>query len=109
MEDSQAFGSREERVAFNEAFCRDLNERKVHWMRSNLPTAGFRCECADVNCGVRFRLSQAEWNEVRSRPTRFAVAPSHFVPDVEEVVKEYPEFWIVEKRGEAGDIAEELT
>ncbi len=109
MEDSQApLGSREERVALNEALCRDLNERKVLWMRSRIPTARFRCECADVNCGARFPLTQAEWNEVRSRPTRFAVAPSHVVPDVEVVVKEYPDFWLVEKQGEAGDIAEKL-
>jgi hypothetical protein len=28
-------------------------------------------------------------------------------PELEVVVKEYPEFWLVEKRGEAEEIAEE--
>ena len=28
---------------------------------------------------------------------------------VEDVVKEYPQFWLVEKKGEAGEIAEELA
>jgi hypothetical protein len=28
-------------------------------------------------------------------------------PSVEEVVKEYQHFWIVEKRGEAGTVAEQ--
>jgi hypothetical protein len=57
------------------------------------------------------RLSSREWEEVRSRADRFAVAPGHTAsdvePGVEEVVKKYEHFWIVEKRGEAGEIAAE--
>jgi len=30
-------------------------------------------------------------------------------PDAEEVVKKYEHFWIVEKRGEAGEVAEKLA
>ena len=101
--------SREERIARNEAWCRDLNERKAEWMRSGQLAAGFRCECWRVDCGARVRLSGREWREVRSRENRFAVAPGHTATDVEDVVNEYPHFWIVEKRGEAGDVAEELA
>jgi hypothetical protein len=101
--------SREERIAENEAFCRDLNRSKEDWLRAGVSVAGFRCECWRLDCGVRLRLSRSEWREVRSRPERFAVAPGHTAievePGVEEVVKEYEHFWIVEKRGEAGDIA----
>jgi hypothetical protein len=101
--------SREERIAENEAFCRDLNRSKDDWLRSGLQVAGFRCECWRVDCGVRLRLSSREWQEVRSRAKRFAVAPGHTAidvePGVEEVVKKYEHFWIVEKRGEAGEIA----
>lgn len=103
--------SREERIAENEAFCRDLNRSKDDWLRSGLQAAGFRCECWRIDCGVRLRLSSEEWREVRSRPERFAVAPDHVAtevePGVEEVVKKYEHFWIVEKRGEAGEIAAE--
>jgi hypothetical protein len=73
--------------------------------------AGFRCECWQIDCGARLQLSGREWQEVRSRPERFAVAPGHLAidvePGVEEVVKKYEHFWIVEKRGEARDLAEE--
>ena len=104
--------SLEERMAENEALCRDLNKNKKDWLTSGLQVAGFRCECWRIDCGVRLRLSSAEWREVRSRPERFAVAPGHTAthvePGVEEVVKEYEHFWIVEKRGEAGDIAAKL-
>jgi hypothetical protein len=100
--------SQEERIAHNESWSRDLNERKAEWMRSGHPAAGFRCECWRLDCGIRMPLSGREWQEVRSRANRFAVAPGHVAADVEEVVKEYQHFWIVEKRGKAGEVAEEL-
>jgi hypothetical protein len=103
--------SREERIAENEAFCRELNMSKDDWLRSGLQVAGFRCECWRFDCGVRIPLSRREWQEVRSKAERFAVAPGHTAPDVEpgfeEVVKKYEHFWIVEKRGKAGDVAAE--
>jgi hypothetical protein len=100
--------SREERLAYNEDWCRDLNERKAEWMKNGQPAAGFRCECWRVDCGARMPLSGREWQEVRSRANRFAVAPGHTAGDAEEVVKEYQHFWIVEKYGEAGEVAEKL-
>jgi hypothetical protein len=100
--------SHEERIAYNEAWCRDLNERKVEWMKSGHPAAGFRCECWRIDCGGRIPLSGREWEEVRSRGNRFAVTPGHSDADVEDVVKDYGHFWIVEKRGKAGDVAETL-
>jgi hypothetical protein len=103
------FGSHEERIAYNEAWCRRLNERKAEWMEGGNLTAGFRCECWQVDCGARIRLSGQEWQDVRSRSNRFAVAPGHVAADVEAVVRQYPDFWLVEKRGEAGDVAEELA
>jgi hypothetical protein len=100
-------GTREQRVALNEALCRRLNERKAEWMESGLSTAGFRCECVTLHCGSRIPLSPKGWNEARSE-NRFVVAPGHIAPEVEAVVKEYPEFWLVEKQGEARGIAEKL-
>jgi hypothetical protein len=103
------FGSREERIARNEAWCRDLNERKAEWMKSFHLAAGFRCECWQVACADRIRLSGREWQEVRSRPNRFAVAPGHVAANLETVIEEYPHFWLIEKHGEAGDAAEALA
>jgi hypothetical protein len=62
-----------------------------------------------MNCGSRLLLSASAWEEARSRRNRFAVAPGHVAPDVEVVVKQYSDFWLVEKQGEVGDIVEELT
>jgi hypothetical protein len=100
--------SHEERIAQNEAWSRNLNQRKAKWIESGHPTAGFRCECWRMDCGVRIQLSGREWEEVRSLPNRFAVAPGNTAPDVESVVKEYPHFWILETRGKAGEVSENL-
>ena len=100
--------SREERIAYNESWTRQLNERKARWMEAGEPVAGFRCECWQADCTDRVRLSGREWREVRSQGNRFAVAPGHIASDIEAVVEEYPHFWIIEKHGEAGRVAAEL-
>ena len=101
--------TQEERIARNEDWCRDLNKRKVEWMRNGQAAAGFRCECWRLDCGARIPLSGGEWKEVRSQSNRFAVAPGHIADDHEDVVQQYTDFWIVEKRGEAGEEAERLA
>lgn len=89
--------------------CRDLNERKARWIERGQLAAGFRCECWNLGCGDRFNLSGRHWEEARSRANRFVVAPGHVVTEFEAVVKEYPHFWLVEKRGRARDEAEALA
>jgi hypothetical protein len=103
--------SQEERLAYNEAWSRDLNQRKADWLGGGSLVAGFRCECWRLECSDRIRLSGQEWREVREQGSRFAVAPGHVGADAdaEEVIKEYPHFWIVGKRGEAKEVAEQLT
>ena len=102
-------GSREERIAYNEAWSRELNERKAKSMKSGDSAAGFRCECWQADCNERIPLSGGEWEEVRSKPNRFAVAPGHVAADLEVVINQRPHFWLVEKHGEAGEVAEKLA
>jgi hypothetical protein len=104
---SGSFGSREKRIAYNEAYRRDLNERKVGAEGGSLG-AGYRCECGHAECFERIRLTDSDWQQVRAKPTRFAVAPNHVAVGVETVVKEMPHFWLVEKDGRAGEVAEKL-
>jgi hypothetical protein len=110
MEDFEIpFGSRDERIAYNEAWSRGINEQRAKSMGGRDPVAGFRCECWQKDCAERIPLSGADWATARAEPNRFAVAPDHLAHDVEAVVQEYPSFWLVEKRGEAGRVAEELA
>lgn len=100
--------SHEERIAYNEDWFRDLNKRKAKWMEDGHPAAGFRCECWQMDCAERIPLSGREWQEVRSRGNRFAVAPGHMAANAEVLVKKYRQFWMVEKRGKAGEVAKNL-
>jgi hypothetical protein len=51
-------------------------------------------------------LTIGEYAIVRSHPRRFVVLPGHEEPDVESTVEIHPGYVVVEKRGEAGRIAE---
>ena len=100
---------REERIAYNEAWSRSLNERRMKLADTRRAMAGFRCECWHEECTERIPLSDEEWAMVRAQPNRFAVAPGHVAESFEAVLREYPHFWVVEKFGEAGEIAEQLA
>ena len=111
MNESEApFISREQRIAFNEAWRRHLNEawRRAHEGADKGRVTGFRCECGEMNCGSHVRLSAREWDQTRSDSDRFVVAPGHVARDVEVVIEQHPDFWVIEKHGEAEEIVEEL-
>jgi hypothetical protein len=103
------FGSREARIAHNEAWSRSLNERRAEWTEGREAISEFRCECWRPDCAERISLSGEDRKLVRAEPNRFAVAPHHVAEGVEGVVKAFPGFWLLEKFGEAGKVAEELA
>ena len=103
------FGSRDERIAHNEAWSRSLNERHAEWAGGREAMPNFRCECWQQDCTERIPLSGEDWKMVRAEPNRFAVAPDHVAENFEAVVTAFPGFWLIEKLGEAGEITEELA
>jgi hypothetical protein len=66
------------------------------------------CECANQNCSQRLELSLSEYDAIRASPIRFLVAPDeeHFFPELEVVTEKNERFWVVEKTGTAGEVAE---
>jgi hypothetical protein len=102
---------RGERAARNEALFRRVNERveEVNQaFESLLGDADFFCECAEVDCMEKITMTLAEYEELRSDPTHFAVKPGHELPDNERVVEERVRYLVVEKFGRAGERAVEL-
>jgi hypothetical protein len=101
----------EERLAQNEAFFRDINER-IRGAVEGHPADGhvyeYLCECSDAGCVERIRLTTDEYEAVRSDPRRFVLAPGHAVAAIETVVDAEPEHLVVEKIGAAGELAEAL-
>ncbi len=100
--------ARAERLARNELLFRDLNEQVELVARpvdADRRTFEFFCECADVDCTIRLPMSLAVYEEVRSDPTLFVVAPGHDRPEIEEVVQSTDAYQIVRKEGEAARFA----
>jgi len=102
-------GKKQRRAGANEAAIRDVNEgiERGQWPGDEDTPVGFRCECARLGCNRLVELTVYEYEEIRSHPRRFVILPGHEVPDVETVVAARPGYLIVEKRDQAGAVAEQ--
>jgi hypothetical protein len=103
--------SSEERLARNESFFRQVNERikdVADGIEGGDDRYEFLCECSDPSCTDRLTLTSAEYEEVRASPRRFVLAPGHVSPEVEHVVETQADHIVVEKDGVAGRIAADL-
>jgi hypothetical protein len=104
---SAAGEGREERLANNEIVFRSVNER----IQEMALTFGgddyeFVCECAARGCLERIVLTRRQYEHVRGEGTRFFVVPGHENVEVELVAERYPTYFVVEKDGHAGVIAD---
>jgi hypothetical protein len=98
----------QQRVAKNEALFRQVNERiaEVNESLGRDERTAFLCECGDDDCTAPVTLTLAEYEEIRSNPTRFVVAHGHGTIDVERVVEQTDRYSVVEKfKGETERVA----
>jgi len=106
MSDEQA-----RRVGHNEAIFRQVNEQIEQLNRSfggEISALTVVCECADGACTERFEVPIAAYEQVRSNPRRYVVAPGHEIVEFESVVAHRHGYDVVQKRnGAAAEIAEE--
>jgi hypothetical protein len=94
-------------MAQNEGLARRINDRIEYQRPRNGEAADtFVCECVRADCGGELDLSISEYARVRSHPRRFLVLPGHEEAAVESTIEVYSGYLVVEKRGEAGRIAE---
>jgi len=66
------------------------------------------CECANPDCVEMIELSVAEYESIRSSPTRFPVKPGYLYLEFERVVEENGHYIVVEVFGEAAKVVTEL-
>lgn len=98
----------------NEALFREVNER-VEELGVGLAGAaasdgfvsGFVCECGSDSCVELVQVAHSQYEVVRDNPCRFIVLPGHQDPELERVVERNGRYWVVEKTGEASDLAAE--
>ncbi|MGH2882508.1 MAG: hypothetical protein ACRDPA_07380 [Solirubrobacteraceae bacterium] len=98
----------QQRTARNEAIFREINEgiRRGRWPGEEHSITSFRCECASLGCSDMLALSFHDYEDIRKHPRRFLVATGHERLDVEVVVARQPNYLVVQKTGEAGQVAE---
>jgi hypothetical protein len=92
-----------DRIAQNEAFFREINERVQELERERQDDTDarvrweFLCECGRATCAEPVKMTRAEYEAARADPVRFAVLPGHENPEVERVVERTDRFLVVEK------------
>jgi hypothetical protein len=66
------------------------------------------CECAQTDCAERLEMGETEYEALRRVPNHFAVAESHEIADVENVVESTSRYVVVAKMGGGGELAQKL-
>jgi len=98
---------RARKLALNEAFFRDVNERINDqlevWGHGAPEAVEYLCECSNSLCTFKMELTPAEYEHVRSNGEWFAIVPDHALPEIEDVVERHDGYWVVSKRGETGE------
>jgi hypothetical protein len=100
---------RAERIGKNEARVREVNDRIENSARVNGDSAkeleDFVCECGSMECTTRITMKLAEYEQIASRPSQFAIAMNHEMRGVEVVTEKHQRYWVVEKVGRAAKAA----
>jgi hypothetical protein len=99
-----------ERAAENEAAFRRANEsleRKADELGLVEERTPYLCECEQESCTKVIRLNRDEYEAVRAHSRRFVMVPDHQEPE-DRVVRQEPDFTVIEKAGEEGALVEKL-
>jgi hypothetical protein len=99
---------RDERIAKNEAVFRAANREIA---QADKETGGdgvleVLCECGQEACRGLISLTVAEYDGIHSQDDRFVVVPGHENPQIESIVERRATYFVVDKFGEAEEIAE---
>jgi hypothetical protein len=76
------------------------------WRGEEHDAVRIRCECSRLECNAVVELDLSEYERVRRRPRHFVMREGHERTDLEVVIEKQPGYVVVEKRGQAGAVAE---
>jgi hypothetical protein len=100
--------ARDKRIAKNEAVFRAAN-RQLEQADKEAGGDGVLevlCECGRESCSGLISLTAAEYDGIHSQADRFVVVPGHENAEIESVVERRATYFVVDKFGEAEEIAE---
>jgi len=101
---------REKRIAKNETVLRATNREMERADQAEGATLGqpieVLCECGRPGCVGVITMTVVDYDGVHSQADRFVVLRGHESIEIEKVVEERADYLVVDKIGEAEDIAE---
>jgi hypothetical protein len=100
-----------ERIAQNEEVFRATN-REIERAEAEQPAGAdgvleVICECGRDSCSGVIKLTVSEYDTAHSQKDRFVVLQGHQSDDIERVVDDRGAYLVVDKVGEAEEIAED--
>lgn len=109
--DSAAVDDRQTRIAKNETAFRATNREIEHAGEeaggATDQVMQVLCECGKDGCSGLITLTVAEYDAAHTQQDRFIVLPGHETMEIEAIVDRRPSYFVVDKFGEAEEIAEE--
>jgi hypothetical protein len=101
---------RDERIAKNETLLRATNREMERADQAEGATLGelieVLCECGRPGCGGVISMTVVDYDGAHSQADRFVVLRGHENTEIEKVVEERAGYLVVDKVGEAENIAE---
>jgi hypothetical protein len=73
-----------------------LNDDTDHHYTHKL--LGFYCECSNIDCRERIRITAEEYDSQHKNSNQFIVKISHSMPEIEDVVEQNSKYEVVEKK-----------
>lgn len=97
-------------IAREEAVKRDVNEAIEGglWPDERDGTVRMRCECGSMDCVAFINIDVSDYEHVREHSRRFVIANGHQMAEAEIVMERTGLYLVVEKFGQAGEVAERL-
>lgn len=115
----------ERRQIENEMIFRRLNEKvgddlgaldamhiedgNIHLIRDTDILLRFKCECSDENCDIRIPMQLSDYQKVHTNRDTFVVVPRHQVDPIEKIIRETPDYSVVQKNNSTPEPSDTLN
>ena len=94
----------ERRLVENEAIFKQINNDVKDFVLEDAPFSeyakkelNFYCECSDINCRERIRLTAQTYEDLHENKKQFIIKNGHEIPEIEKIIRESNGYLIVEK------------
>ena len=98
---------RDKRRVENEYMFKNMNEQYEKALLEHMNVEQFEetpldffCECSDLNCLEKIRISAKQFNDIHDLPNQFVIRTGHEQLDTEDIIGTINEYTVVQKHAE---------